>query len=73
MIYGIAAFAGFEAAAALGEEARDTRRSLRVGMVAIVVVSGDFYLLVICAEVFAVGVPASPVSSILRVGQSRRC
>ena len=28
MIYGITAFAGFEAAAALGEEARNTRRSV---------------------------------------------
>jgi len=55
MIYGITAFAGFEAAAALGEEARDTRRSVPIGMVAIVVVSGVFYLLVVCAEVFGVG------------------
>jgi amino acid transporter len=55
MIYGITAFAGFEAAAALGEEAKDTRRSVPASMVAIVVVSGVFYLLVICAEVFAVG------------------
>jgi amino acid transporter len=28
MIYGISAFAGFEAAAALGEEARNSRRSI---------------------------------------------
>jgi amino acid transporter len=55
MIYGITAFVGFEAAAALGEEARDTRRSVPASMVAIVVVSGVFYLLVICAEVFGVG------------------
>lgn len=55
MTYGVTAFAGFEAAAALGEEARDKRRSVPASMVAIVVVSGIFYLLVICAEVFAVG------------------
>jgi len=55
MIYGITAFAGFEAAAALGEEARDTRRSVPASTIGIVIVSGAFYLLVVCAEVFAVG------------------
>jgi len=55
MIYGITAFAGFEAAGALGEEARDTRRSVPASMVGIVIVSGVFYLLVICAEMFGVG------------------
>jgi amino acid transporter len=55
MIYGITAFAGFEAAGALGEEARDTRRSVPASMIGIVIVSGIFYLLVVCAEVFAVG------------------
>lgn len=54
MIYGITAFAGFEAAA-LGEEARDTRRSVPASTIGIVIVSGVFYLLVVCAEVFAVG------------------
>jgi amino acid transporter len=55
MIYGITAFAGFEAAAALGEEARHTRRSVPASIVSIVIVSGVFYLLVACAEMFAVG------------------
>jgi amino acid transporter len=55
MIYGITAFAGFEAAAALGEEARNTRRSVPASIIGIVVVSGVFYLLVICAETFAAG------------------
>jgi amino acid transporter len=55
MIYGITAFAGFEAAAALGEEARNTRRSVPASMIGIVVVTGVFYLLVVCAEMFAVG------------------
>ena len=55
MIYGITAFAGFEAAAALGEEARNTRRSVPASIIGIVVVSGLFYLLVICAETFAAG------------------
>ena len=55
MIYGITAFAGFEAAAALGEEARHTRRSVPASIVWIVIVSGVFYLLVVCAEMFATG------------------
>ena len=55
MIYGISAFAGFEAAAALGEEARDSRRSIPVATVAVVIVTGVFYLLVVLAETFGAG------------------
>jgi amino acid transporter len=55
MIYGFTAFAGFEAAAALGEEARDSRRSVPASIVGVVVVTGIFYLLVVCAEAFAFG------------------
>jgi amino acid transporter len=55
MIYGITAFAGFEAAAALGEEARNTRRSIPASTVGVVIVAGVFYLLVVVAEVFGVG------------------
>jgi amino acid transporter len=55
LIYGITAFAGFEAAAALGEEARNTRRSVPAGTVGVVVVTGMFYLIVILAEMFGVG------------------
>ncbi len=55
MIYGISAFAGFEAAAALGEEARDSRRSIPAATIAVVVVTGLFYLLVVLAETFGAG------------------
>ncbi len=55
MIYGISAFAGFEAAAALGEEARDSRRSVPAATIGVVIVSGMFYLLVVLAESFAAG------------------
>jgi amino acid transporter len=55
MIYGITAFAGFEAAAALGEETRNTRRAVPATIIGIVVVTGIFYLLVVCAEKFAAG------------------
>ena len=55
MIYGLTAFAGFEAAAALGEEATNARRSVPVSIVGVVIVTGVFYLLVVCAEAFALG------------------
>jgi len=55
MIYGITAFAGYEAAAALGEEARNARRSIPVSMIGVVVATGVFYLLVILAETFGAG------------------
>jgi amino acid transporter len=55
IIYGVVAFAGFETAAALGEEARNARRSIPAGTVGIVIVTGLFYLLVVCAETFGVG------------------
>ncbi len=55
MIYGITAFAGFEAAAALGEEARNTRRSIPASTIGVVIVTGVFYLLVVLAEMFDAG------------------
>jgi anti-anti-sigma factor len=60
MIYGISAFAGFEAAAALGEEARHSRRSIPAATIVVVVVTGIFYLLVVLAETFGAGRGASP-------------
>ena len=55
MIYGISAFAGFETAAALGEEARNTRRSIPASTIGVVIVTGLFYLLVVVAEMFGAG------------------
>ena len=55
MIYGITAFASFETAAALGEEARNARRSIPASTIGIVIVTGAFYALVVCAETFGVG------------------
>ena len=60
MIYGITAFAGFEAAAALGEEARNARRSVPASTIGVVIVAGIFYLLVVLAETFAVGPGSIP-------------
>jgi amino acid transporter len=55
MIYGITAFAGYETAAALGEEARNTRRSIPASTIWTVIVTGLFFLLVVAAEMFGVG------------------
>jgi len=55
MIYGITAFAGYEAAAAMGEEARNTRRAIPASTTGVVTVVGIFYLLVVLAEVFGAG------------------
>ena len=55
MIYGITAFAGFEAAATLGEEARNTRRAIPTCTIGIVIVTGIFYLLIVVAEMFGMG------------------
>ena len=55
MIYGVTAFAGYEAAAALGEEARKPRRCIPASIIGVVIVAGVFYLLVIVAEAFGVG------------------
>ncbi len=55
LIFGITAFAGFETAAALGEEARNARRSIPVSTIGIVIVTGLFYMLVVCAETFGLG------------------
>ena len=55
MIYGITAFAGFEAAASLGEEARNSRRAIPASTIGVVIVTGVFYLLVVVAETFGLG------------------
>ena len=55
LIYGITAFAGFETAAALGEEARNARRCIPASTIGIVIVTGLFYMLVVCAETFGMG------------------
>ena len=55
MIFGITAFAGYEAAAALGEEAKESRRSIPTSTIGVVMLVGIFYLLMVMAEVYGVG------------------
>jgi len=60
MIYGITAFAGYEAATTLSEEARDARRSVPRSIIGVVIVIGAFFLLVVLAEVYGVGKSGIP-------------
>jgi amino acid transporter len=60
MIYGITAFAGYEAATTLSEEARDARRSIPRSIMGVVVVVGLFFLLFVVAEVYGVGKQGIP-------------
>jgi amino acid transporter len=60
MIYGITAFAGYEAATTLSEEARDTRQSVPRSIMGVVIVVGLFFLLVVLAEVYGVGKQGIP-------------
>jgi amino acid transporter len=64
MIYGITAFAGYEAATTLSEEARDAPHSVPRSIIGVVVVVGLFYLLVVTSEVYGVGRRGIPVCSI---------
>jgi amino acid transporter len=66
MIYGITAFAGYEAAAALGEEARNTRRAIPASTTGVVIVVGIFYLLVVLAEMTGAGRHGIP--ALIRTG-----
>jgi amino acid transporter len=55
MIYGITAFAGYEAATTLSEEAKEARRAVPRSIISVVVVIGAFFLLVVLAEMYGVG------------------
>lgn len=55
MIYCITAFAGFEAAASLSEEARNSRRSIPRSILGVVVAVSVYYLVIVFAEMTGVG------------------
>src|SRR5438874_1444649 len=55
MVFGILAFIGFEAAAPLGEEARNPRRTVPFAVVGSAVAIGLFYILCSYAWVFGAG------------------
>src|SRR5438477_4043350 len=54
-VFGFLSFAGFEGAAALGEETTNPRRNISRAIVTAVVVAGTFYILVIVAQTLGYG------------------
>jgi amino acid transporter len=62
-VFGFLSFAGFEGAAALGEETNNPRRNISRGIATAVIVSGLFYILVIIAQTLGYGTNAAGVKA----------
>jgi amino acid transporter len=54
-VFGFLSFAGFEGAAALGEETNNPRRNISRAVVTAPLIAGAFYILVICAQTLGFG------------------
>jgi amino acid transporter len=57
-VFGFLAFAGFEAAATLGEEAKEPRRAIPRAILGTVLIGGVFYVVVTAVEVMGFGTDA---------------
>ncbi len=68
MVFGFLSFAGFEAAATLGEETRDPRRAIPVALIGTVVLAGVFFVLVTSAEVLGFGTGPKGVAALTSSG-----
>src|SRR2546423_675661 len=62
-VFGFLSFAGFEGAAALGEETNNPRRNISRAIMFAVLVSGAFYILVIIAQTLGYGTDAAGVKA----------
>jgi amino acid transporter len=62
-VFGFLSFAGFEGAAALGEETNNPRRNISRAIMFAVLVSGGFYILVIIAQTLGYGTDAAGVKA----------
>jgi amino acid transporter len=62
-VFGFLSFAGFEGAAALGEETNNPRRNISRAIITAVIVSGVFYVLVIVAQTLGYGTDAAGVKA----------
>jgi amino acid transporter len=62
-VFGFLSFAGFEGAAALGEETSEPRRNISRAIATAVLVSGAFYILVIVAQTLGYGTDAAGVKA----------
>jgi amino acid transporter len=61
-VFGFLAFGGFEGAAALGEEAREPRRTIPRAILGAVVIGGVFYILTSTVEVIGFGTTAGDLA-----------
>ncbi|HEY1596359.1 MAG TPA: APC family permease [Thermoleophilaceae bacterium] len=62
-VFGFLSFAGFEGAAALGEETNNPRRNISRAIATAVLVSGAFYIIVIIAQTLGYGTNAAGVKA----------
>ncbi len=60
IVFAVLAFAGFEGAAAIGEETHDARRTIPMAIIVTVIVAGLFYLVISYAEVMGYGLDQIP-------------
>jgi amino acid transporter len=62
-VFGFLSFAGFEGAAALGEETNNPKRNISRAIMFAVLVSGGFYIIVIIAQTLGYGTDAAGVKA----------
>jgi amino acid transporter len=68
VVFGFLSFAGFEAAATLGEEAREPRRDIPRAILGVAVFGGLYFVFVTAVEVMAFGTDAKGVESFVASG-----
>ncbi|GAA2328028.1 hypothetical protein GCM10010246_07730 [Streptomyces cuspidosporus] len=67
-VFGFLAFAGFESAATLGEEAREPRRAIPRAVTGTVLIGGVFYIVTSAVEVMGFGTRASDLARLHNSG-----
>jgi amino acid transporter len=68
VVYGFLAFAGFEAAATLGEETKNPKRAIPQAILGTVLFAGGYFILVTAVEVSAFGTDADGVQALTSSG-----
>lgn len=68
MVFGFLSFAGFEAAATLGEETRNPRRTIPIALMGTVVLAGIFFVIVTSAVVLGFGTSADGTAALTASG-----
>lgn len=68
IVFGFLSFAGFEAAATLGEEAREPRRDIPRAILGTAIFGGVFFVIVTAVEVMAYGTGAAGIQTFINSG-----